>query len=64
VPLIGDEPSIPKEIEEKISELPRSPMPEADLSERIHDFREVELGFADEAARLEAGRCLRCDIEV
>lgn len=31
---------------------------------RIHDFREVELGFPSESiARAEARRCLRCDLE-
>jgi NADH-quinone oxidoreductase subunit F len=64
VPEFKDEVSIPREIEEEIREMPRSPMPEADLVERVRDFREVELGFADETALQEAGRCLRCDVEV
>ena len=64
VPVFEDEVSIPREIEEEIREMPRSPMPEADLVERVRDFREVELGFADETALQEAGRCLRCDVEV
>ncbi|RJQ67368.1 MAG: hydrogenase [Desulfobacteraceae bacterium] len=53
---------IPREIDEEIREMPRSPMPEADLAVRISDFREVELGFTEEIARREAGRCLRCDV--
>ena len=31
--------------------------------ERRSNFQEVELGFSDEKARLEAKRCLRCDLE-
>ncbi len=30
---------------------------------RTKDFREVEMGFTEEQARMEAGRCLRCDLE-
>jgi NADH-quinone oxidoreductase subunit F len=31
--------------------------------ERVKDFREVETGFSEEQALLEAVRCLRCDLE-
>ena len=31
--------------------------------ERVRDFREVETGFTEEQAVLEATRCLRCDLE-
>ena len=64
VPVIRDEVSIPKEVEEEIREMPRTPMPEAELAERVRDFREVELGFAESIALQEAGRCLRCDIKI
>ncbi len=30
---------------------------------RTRDFREVEKGFTEDQARVEAGRCLRCDLE-
>jgi len=30
--------------------------------DRVHDFREIELGFTEEKAREEAKRCLRCDL--
>jgi len=30
---------------------------------RTRDFREVEKGFTEDQARMEAGRCLRCDLE-
>lgn len=53
---------IPGEVGEETRELPRSAMPEAALAERITDFREVALGFANDVAQREAGRCLRCDI--
>ena len=33
------------------------------LHERKHSFKEIELGFSEEKARLEAKRCLRCDLE-
>jgi NADH-quinone oxidoreductase subunit F len=31
--------------------------------DRVNDFREVETGFTEEQALLEAVRCLRCDLE-
>jgi NADPH-dependent glutamate synthase beta subunit-like oxidoreductase/coenzyme F420-reducing hydrogenase delta subunit/Pyruvate/2-oxoacid:ferredoxin oxidoreductase delta subunit len=40
--------------------LPRTPMPVEKAKERRRDFREVEKGFAVQAARFEAQRCLRC----
>jgi heterodisulfide reductase subunit A len=46
-------------------DLPRSPrmeMRKKDPRERIHDFREVELGFSEEEARREANRCLSCGV--
>lgn len=38
----------------------RAKMPARPASERKHDFKEVNLGFSDEAARAEAKRCLEC----
>ncbi len=41
---------------------PRAHMPERAIAERIHDFDEVSLGFSEEQAREEAGRCLACGV--
>jgi len=38
----------------------KQPMPEQAANERSHNFQEVNMGLAIEAARLEAQRCLRC----
>jgi len=40
--------------------LPREHMPEQATCERIHNFTEVNLGYSEELARLEARRCLEC----
>jgi hypothetical protein len=38
-------------------------IPKLDPKERIKDFTaEVELGFDEETAKKECGRCLRCDV--
>jgi len=42
---------------------PRLKVPRRPPSEAVGDFREVELGFTEEAALEEANRCLRCDLE-
>ena len=55
--------AIPGIAEEDIREQPRLAMPEADIVERVKDFREVELGFSRQQALTESSRCLRCDIE-
>jgi len=41
---------------------PRGIMPAVPVEERIHDFREVELGLTEDQAQAEALRCLRCGI--
>ena len=41
----------------------RVQLPQADIKERIQDFREVEAGYTEQQARAEARRCLRCDLE-
>lgn len=48
--------------EDKKSKLtiPRQPMPERPPLERVLDFTEVPLGYAAEAAVVEADRCLQC----
>lgn len=39
-------------------------MPLLPVSERTGSFAEVELGFDEDMAREEAGRCLRCDLRM
>lgn len=38
----------------------RQEMPQQDGKERIHNFEEVNLGFTEELAKMEALRCLQC----
>lgn len=38
------------------------PMPEQDPQERIHNFREVPLGYSKDQAIYEAQRCLQCKV--
>lgn len=40
--------------------IPRQHMPERAANERNHDFREVNSGFQESIAQLEAQRCLQC----
>jgi glutamate synthase (NADPH/NADH) small chain len=40
--------------------IPRQPMPKQAAEERIKNFKEVNLGFTEEYAKLEALRCLQC----
>jgi len=40
--------------------IPRQPMPEQDGVERSANFKEVNLGFTEELAKMEALRCLQC----
>jgi NADH-quinone oxidoreductase subunit F len=63
VPPLQEPIDIPRDAEAQIEEKGRSDMPEADIACRIADFAEIELGFTDETAVREAGRCLQCDIE-
>ncbi len=41
---------------------PRAAMPMVPVSERVRDFREVELSLTEEEAKREASRCLACGI--
>jgi NADH-quinone oxidoreductase subunit F len=51
--------TLPKEV----IETPMAEIPKLDPEERIKDFTaEVEVGFDEETARKECGRCLRCDV--
>jgi NADH-quinone oxidoreductase subunit F len=49
--------------EETTEDQPRIRVELEDAGLRIADFREVEKGFTGEQGRLEATRCLRCDLE-
>lgn len=40
--------------------LNRHPMPEQPVTERVHNFLEVAVGYDDATAALEASRCLQC----
>ncbi len=42
-------------------ERPRAQVPTIALSDRHHNFREVEVAITEKQVRLEAERCLRCD---
>lgn len=48
-------PKVPKR-----APIPRQRMPAQDARSRIHNFDEVNLGYPEAAARLEALRCLQC----
>jgi len=51
--------TLPKEV----IETPKAEIPKLNPAERIKDFAaEVELGFDEETAKKECGRCLRCDV--
>ena len=49
--------------EETAEDKPRISVGFEDAKERVNDFREVEKGFSEAEACLEATRCLRCDLE-
>jgi NADH-quinone oxidoreductase subunit F len=42
--------------------LTRAKTRELPVAERVHNFREVDLGLDESSARCEARRCLRCDL--
>jgi NADPH-dependent glutamate synthase beta subunit-like oxidoreductase len=43
---------------------PREKVPEIEVERRNESFREVALGFTEEQALKEAGRCLQCDLRL
>ncbi len=47
-------------IPENAAKVPRAHMPELSAEERQGNFKEVELGYSEEAAAAEAERCLNC----
>ncbi len=48
---------------EESEEKRRPQMPTLPVEQRLSGFGQVELGYSDEMAVEEAGRCLRCDLE-
>ncbi len=52
-----------KESDEAVETLPRSAVPAISVEKRLKGFGEIEIGFSEEQARIEARRCLRCDLE-
>ena len=42
----------------------RHPVPELDVKTRTEGFQEINLGYTDETAVKEAGRCLQCDLRL
>jgi glutamate synthase (NADPH/NADH) small chain len=44
----------------EVRKIPRQPIPARDPADRIDDFNEVNLGFAEALVQLEAQRCLEC----
>ncbi|MCX6149627.1 MAG: NADPH-dependent glutamate synthase [Ignavibacteriales bacterium] len=40
--------------------IPRQKMPEQNAEQRSHNFKEVNLGYTEELAKLEAMRCIQC----
>jgi NADH-quinone oxidoreductase subunit F len=57
-----EDPGAYEPLEEQEERL-RSPIPKRPATERVSDFRQVELTFPEEDALAEAERCLRCDLE-
>ncbi|MBA7593051.1 hypothetical protein ES708_35261 [subsurface metagenome] len=55
---------IPPAVEEEVEEKNRVAILNVDPKRRKASFCEVTLGYTEEQAREEAGRCLRCDLEV
>jgi NADH-quinone oxidoreductase subunit F len=55
---------IPVDIEEETVETPSFDKNHLAISKRKKNFKEVDKGFTHENAKAEAGRCLRCDLEI
>ena len=49
-----------KAISKKVQFAPRAAMPVLPVSERVGNYKEIELGFTEEEARREASRCVDC----
>jgi hypothetical protein len=50
--------------DEGFATFPREPVPELDVETRIKGFQEIAVGYSDETAGREAGRCLQCDLRL
>ena len=50
--------------DDEIEQLKKPEIPLRPVPERVRNFSEVELGFTEEQAVMEAKRCLRCDLEI
>jgi NADH-quinone oxidoreductase subunit F len=50
-------------VERDIEEAMRPEVPCLPVNKRINNFNEVNLNITEEAAIIEARRCLRCDLE-
>jgi NADH-quinone oxidoreductase subunit F len=57
------EPVPEQEEEEEWKPEPRADMPILSAEERKGSFEEIEIGYSEERAIVEAKRCLRCDLE-
>jgi formate dehydrogenase major subunit len=57
---MGELEQIPPVVVEKFEKKERSPMPHLPMDQRTTTFAEVETGFAADAVREEAQRCLEC----
>ncbi len=53
---------IPMDMEEEIVETPRYAKEHVKIKDLVGSFEEVDKGFSRKNAKLEASRCLRCDI--
>jgi NADPH-dependent glutamate synthase beta subunit-like oxidoreductase len=51
---------LPESVQAKIESKPRVEMKTLDLSEAVHGFEEIELGYTEYEAAREAQRCLAC----
>lgn len=59
----GELSELPKEEFEAMPHIAREIMPELKVEDRMTNFNEIALGLDEEAAREEAGRCLKCGCE-
>jgi NADH-quinone oxidoreductase subunit F len=48
--------------DDEIESATRCTIPQLTVKERVHNFKEIDLGFSEETAVREARRCLRCDL--
>jgi hypothetical protein len=53
----------PAELDDTWEDKPRTRIKTLPLTDRRRSFDEIELAMPEEIARLEARRCLRCDLE-